>query len=94
VPIVVDGGFMRGSDALKAIALGATAVATGRLYALALAAGADAGVVRMLEILESELVTGMGLLGVTSLAQLDPVYVKHVSVPPRTRAFPLAGDLL
>jgi isopentenyl diphosphate isomerase/L-lactate dehydrogenase-like FMN-dependent dehydrogenase len=48
----------------------------------------------MLEILESELVTGMGLLGVTSLAQLDPVYVKHVSVPPRTRAFPLAGDLL
>jgi isopentenyl diphosphate isomerase/L-lactate dehydrogenase-like FMN-dependent dehydrogenase len=93
VPIVVDGGFMRGTDALKAIALGATAVATGRLYALALAAGADAGVVRMLEILESEIVTGMGLLGVTALAQLEPAYVRHVSVPPRTGAFPLGGDL-
>ncbi len=74
-PIVVDGGFMRGTDVLKAIALGATAVGTGKLHALALAAGGEAGLVRMLEILEIEIKTSMGLLGVTSLAQLDASYV-------------------
>jgi len=75
VPIVVDGGFLRGTDVLKAIALGATAVATGRLHALALAAGGEAGLVRMLEILEIEIRTSMALLGVSSLAQLDASYV-------------------
>jgi isopentenyl diphosphate isomerase/L-lactate dehydrogenase-like FMN-dependent dehydrogenase len=94
VPVVVDGGFMRGTDALKAIALGATAVACGRLYALALAAAAETGVQRMLEILEYEITTSMGLLGVTSLAELNPSFVRSVTAPPRTRAFPLAGDLL
>jgi glycolate oxidase len=78
VPIVVDGGFMRGTDVLKAIALGATAVAGGRLTALALGAGGDAAIARAFEILHYEITTSMGLLGVTSLAQLDASYVKAV----------------
>lgn len=74
-PIVIDGGFMRGTDVLKAIVLGATAVATGRLQALALAAAGEAGVRRMLEILEAEIETSMALLGVASLDQLDRSYM-------------------
>ena len=62
--IVVDGGFMRGTDVLKAIALGARAVGLGRLQALALAAGGAAALVRALELLEDEIRTSMGLLGV------------------------------
>jgi glycolate oxidase len=75
VPVIVDGGFMRGTDVLKALALGATAVGTGRLHALSLAAGGEAGLERMLEILEIEIATSMALLGVTALDQLDASYV-------------------
>lgn len=74
-PIVVDGGFMRGTDVLKAIALGASAVGTGRLHALSLAAGGEAALTRMLEILEIEIRTSMALLGVASLAQLGPSHI-------------------
>lgn len=73
--IIVDGGVQRGSDILKAIALGADAVALGRLQGWGLAAGGQAGVVRMLEILEDELICEMGLLGVANLSQITP---KHV----------------
>lgn len=73
--IVVDGGVQRGSDILKAIALGADAVALGRLQGWGLAAAGQAGVVRMLEILEDELICEMGLLGVASLDQLTPRHV-------------------
>ncbi len=66
---------MRGTDVLKALALGATAVGTGRLHALSLAAGGEAGLERMLEILEIEIATSMALLGVTALDQLDASYV-------------------
>ncbi|HEY8602373.1 MAG TPA: alpha-hydroxy acid oxidase [Thermomicrobiales bacterium] len=73
--IIVDGGVQRGSDILKAIALGADAVALGRLQGWGLAAGGQAGVVRMLEILEDELICEMGLLGVADLSQLTPQHV-------------------
>jgi glycolate oxidase len=73
--IVLDGGVQRGSDVVKAIALGATTVAVGKLQGWALAsAGAD-GVRRMLEILENEIVSAMGLLGVTSMAELGPRFL-------------------
>ena len=75
--VVVDGGFMRGTDVLKAIALGAQAVGIGRLQALALAAGGEDALVRTLELLEAEIIVAMGLLGVVSLAELDPSYVKR-----------------
>ena len=73
--IIVDGGVQRGSDILKAVAMGADAVALGRLQGWGLAAAGQAGIVRMLEILEDELICEMGLLGVTNMQQLTPAYV-------------------
>jgi glycolate oxidase len=73
--IIVDGGVQRGSDILKAVALGADAVALGRLQGWALAADGQAGVVRMLEILEDEMVSAMALAGLPSLSQLTPSFV-------------------
>ncbi len=73
--IVLDGGVQRGSDVLKAISLGATAVAIGKMQGWALAAGGGAGVYRMLEILEEEMKVAMGLMGVTSIKQLNSNYV-------------------
>jgi isopentenyl diphosphate isomerase/L-lactate dehydrogenase-like FMN-dependent dehydrogenase len=89
--IVVDGGFLRGTDVVKAIALGADAVGIGRLQGYALAAGGQRALVRMLELLEDEMLRALGLLGLTRLDDLDRSYV-HL-VPPVgqthvTSAFP------
>ena len=78
-------------DSLKAIAVGADAVGIGRLYGYGMAAGGQAGVVRMLELLEEEIVESMGLLGVSSLAELDRSFLHpatSVSVPHVHSAFP------
>jgi isopentenyl diphosphate isomerase/L-lactate dehydrogenase-like FMN-dependent dehydrogenase len=90
--VIIDGGFSRGTDVLKALALGAQAVALGRLYCYGLAAAGDAGVVRVLELLETEVATSMGLLGVTRLAALDKSYLHPAApvTPPHVHsAFPL-----
>jgi glycolate oxidase len=76
--ILLDGGIVRGSDVLKAIALGARAVAIGKLQGWGLAAAGQAGLVRVLEILKSEIVTTMALLGITRLDQLTAAYVDKV----------------
>jgi isopentenyl diphosphate isomerase/L-lactate dehydrogenase-like FMN-dependent dehydrogenase len=68
--IIMDGGIVRGTDVLKAIALGATAVAIGKLQGWGLAAAGQQGLVRVLELLESEIITSMGLLGITQIDQL------------------------
>ena len=73
--IILDGGVQRGSDIIKAVAMGADAVALGRLQGWGLAAGGKEGVIRMLEILEDEIICEMGLMGVTSMAQLNSSYV-------------------
>jgi isopentenyl diphosphate isomerase/L-lactate dehydrogenase-like FMN-dependent dehydrogenase len=73
--IIVDGGVQRGTDILKAIALGADVVALGRLQGWGLAAGGVAGCVRMLEILEDELISAMGLTGLTSIDKVTSKYV-------------------
>jgi glycolate oxidase len=91
----VDGGFMRGTDVVKAIALGAKTVGLGRLPCLGLAAAGTAGLVRVLEILEDEIRTCLGLLGVTSFAELAPQHVTTappVSEPGVLSAFPLLGE--
>lgn len=88
--IVLDGGILRGSDVLKAIALGAKAVAIGKLQGWGLAAGGQAGLVRVLELLESEISIAMGLLGVRNLAELTPRHVckaEPVTVPHEMSAF-------
>ncbi len=93
--VMVDGGFMRGSDIVKAIALGAKAVGMGRMQGLALAAGGEAGVVRMLEILETEMLSVLGLLGVTSFAELDQRYIARDKAVERhglDSHFPLIKD--
>jgi glycolate oxidase len=82
--IIVDGGFLRGTDILKALALGATAVGLGRLQGIALGAGGEDAVVRMIEIVESEMQRAMALLGITKLSELGP---RHLAP-----AEPLAGN--
>jgi len=95
--VVVDGGFVRGTDILKAIALGARAVGLGRLPVWALAAGGKVGLRRMLEILEIEISMNMGLLGVTNLDQLDASYLspsKPVKLPGDLSPFPTIEKIL
>ena len=77
--IMVDGSIMRGTDVVKAIALGADAVGVGRLQGLSGAAGGHAGIVRMLEILEVEIHNCLGLLGVTSFSELSRDYIEPAS---------------
>ena len=90
--IIVDGGFSRGSDVVKAIAAGANLVGLGRLQCYALAAGGEKALVRMLEILEDEVLRCLGLVGVTKFADLDRSYL-HAAPPVTTphvlSAFPL-----
>jgi isopentenyl diphosphate isomerase/L-lactate dehydrogenase-like FMN-dependent dehydrogenase len=78
--IMVDGSFCRGTDIVKAIASGADLVGIGRLQCWALAAAGEAGIVRMLELLEDEVIRCLGLLGVTSFAELDKSYL-HAATP-------------
>ena len=70
VPVIVDGGFRRGSDIFKGIARGADAVAVGRPYLWGLGAFGQAGVERVLEILSDELRITMRLAGTPSLASI------------------------
>ena len=92
VPVIVDGGINRGSDVVKALAAGADMVGLGRMQCLALAAAGEAGVVRMLEILEHEVVTCLGLLGVNNWAELDRSFISAapaIDTPHTLSAFPL-----
>lgn len=73
--VVIDGGFLRGTDVVKAVALGAKAVTIGKLQGWALGAAGHAGLVRALELLENEVRVAMGLLGVTRVDQLGPAHV-------------------
>jgi isopentenyl diphosphate isomerase/L-lactate dehydrogenase-like FMN-dependent dehydrogenase len=70
--IVVDGGFNRGTDVIKALACGARVVAVGRTMLWGLAADGAAGVARVCEIMRDELTINMGLCGRTKLAELTP----------------------
>jgi isopentenyl diphosphate isomerase/L-lactate dehydrogenase-like FMN-dependent dehydrogenase len=70
--IVVDGGFNRGTDVIKALARGARVVACGRTMLWGLAADAAAGVARVCEILRDEIRINMGLCGRTKIADLTP----------------------
>jgi glycolate oxidase len=93
--VIVDGGFLRGADIVKAMAMGANAVGIGRLQGLALGAGGVGALVRALELLEDEMRRCLGLLGVTSCAELDRSYVAPVAPLPREgwdSAFPLLKE--
>ena len=90
--IIVDGGFCRGTDVIKALALGADLVGIGRMQCYGLAAAGQAGIVRMLEILEDEVTRALGLLGVTNFGKLDRSYLHPAAAangPHVLSAFPL-----
>ena len=90
--VFVDGGFSRGTDVVKAIASGADLVGLGRLYCYGFAAAGAEGIVRVIELLETEVAECLGLLGVSSLGALDRTYlrpVEAVAEPHVHSAFPL-----
>ncbi len=71
----VDGGILRGTDVVKAVALSASAVGVGRLAAAALTANGESGVIAMLELLEDETMTALGLMGCAGWWDLGPEFV-------------------
>ena len=77
--ILYDGAINRGTDVVKAMALGAHAVGIGRLQCFGLAAAGQAGLVRVLELLDEEIRTTLGLLGVTCWSELNKSYLQAVS---------------
>jgi hypothetical protein len=89
--VLIDSGFMRGTDVVKAIALGARAVLIGKLMAWGLGAGGAEGVARVLEILKTEMLVTMANIGVRSLDEIGPECVRQ-SYPPREAPWPVSID--
>jgi (S)-mandelate dehydrogenase len=77
--LIVDGGIRRGTDVIKAMALGADAVMLGRAPLYGLAAGGEPGVHRALEILMTEIDRALGHLGCTSISDLSPAILRRRS---------------
>ncbi|HTO99226.1 MAG TPA: alpha-hydroxy acid oxidase, partial [Myxococcales bacterium] len=78
IPVFVDGGFRRGTDVFKALALGAKAVGIGRPFLWGLGAFGQAGVDRVLEILQGELKLVMGNCGTETIAGITRA---HIAAP-------------
>jgi (S)-mandelate dehydrogenase len=75
--LILDGGIRRGTDVIKAVALGADAVILGRAPLYGLAAGGEPGVRRALEILTSEIDRALGQLGCNSVSELSPAILRR-----------------
>jgi isopentenyl diphosphate isomerase/L-lactate dehydrogenase-like FMN-dependent dehydrogenase len=75
IEVLMDGGIRRGSDIVKAISVGAKAVLVGRAYAWALGAAGGPGVARAIEILRTDVIRTMRLLGCSSIRDIDQSYV-------------------
>lgn len=90
IEVFMDGGVRRGTDVLKAVALGAKAVGLGRSFLFAQSGYGQAGVTRAIQILQDEIHRGMQLLGVSSLDQLTPEMIdilpRQFFPVPQTRA--------
>ena len=94
--VMFDGGVSRGSDVVKAIALGADLVGIGRLYIYGYAAAGAEGIARVIELLEAEVVECLALLGLSNFDGLGPSYlraVEPVTTPHVLSAFPLLERL-
>ncbi len=76
IPVLMDGGIRRGTDILKALALGATAVCIARPYLYGMACFGQAGVERVIHLLHTELALNMGLAGVPNLKAIDKSLVR------------------
>ncbi|MFN6935124.1 MAG: alpha-hydroxy acid oxidase, partial [Tsuneonella sp.] len=77
--VICDGGIRRGSDVVKALALGATACSIGRPYLYGLAAGGEAGVNRVLALLGEEFERTLALAGVNDIAKLTSRFIRKVA---------------
>ena len=80
--LYVDGGFLRGSDIVKAKAAGADMIGIGKLFCLALGAGGKPAVLRMLEILEEEVLLCLSLIGARSYDELSPDSLREARLVP------------
>ncbi len=76
IPILIDGGFRRGTDIFKALALGADAVGIGRPYLWGLSAFGQDGIEKVLDILQFELVRTMKFSGTTTLNAINSNYIQ------------------
>ena len=79
IPVIVDSGFRRGTDAVKALAMGAQAVGIGRPYLWGLGAFGQEGVERVLEIVRTETRAAMQQCGVRSVKELNPSFVRRAT---------------
>ena len=77
IPVFVDSGFRRGTDVVKALAMGAKAVGVGRPYLWGLGAFGEPGVERVLEIVRTETRAAMQQCGASSVAELNPNFVRR-----------------
>jgi isopentenyl diphosphate isomerase/L-lactate dehydrogenase-like FMN-dependent dehydrogenase len=79
VPVLIDGGFRRGTDVVKALALGANAVLLGRATLYGLAAAGEAGALQVLDQLKSEIERTLILMGASGVRDLDTARVMQMS---------------
>ena len=86
--IMLDGGIRRGTDVVKALALGANMVFVGRATLFGAAAGGEAGALHALKLLRSEVDRVIGLLGCNSVGELSPDYLRFD--PPQESAHPMS----
>lgn len=82
--ILLDGGIRRGSDVVKALALGASACLIGRPWLYGLAAAGQQGVETVLDILRAEIDQTMALVGCADVADLDPSFIRYLDAPSRS----------
>ncbi|WP_427911390.1 alpha-hydroxy acid oxidase [Ramlibacter sp. MMS24-I3-19] len=78
-PVMIDSGFRRGTDVLKALALGAKFVFVGRPFGYAAAVAGEAGVSHAIRILADEVQRDLGLLGLTSVSELDRAQLRDLA---------------
>jgi L-lactate dehydrogenase (cytochrome) len=76
--VMLDGGIRRGTDVIKALALGAQFVFVGRPFLFAAVAGGEAGVQRALTLLRHEVDRDMALLGIRSISEISPDLVRRI----------------
>jgi isopentenyl diphosphate isomerase/L-lactate dehydrogenase-like FMN-dependent dehydrogenase len=88
IPVLIDAGIRRGTDVVKALALGATACLVGRPYLWGLAAGSDAGVSRVIDVLHQEIDRTLALLGTPTVpdvrAHADRLLIDRQTALPLT----------
>jgi L-lactate dehydrogenase (cytochrome) len=80
--VFVDGGVRTGTDVFRMLALGADGILIGRAFVYALAAQGQAGVERLLAIMEKDIRTNMVLTGVKSLGEIGPDLIAGYGIPP------------